>query len=121
MADYPKAIGAYSAYKVVGDFLYTSGQIPLNPDTMQIESEDIKDQTKQALLNVGGILKECNLGYEDVIKTTIFLTDMNDFASMNEVYATFFTPPYPARSAVGLKALPKDSKVEIEVIAYKKR
>ena len=117
MANYPKAIGPYSAYKVVGNLVYCSGQIPLDPNSGEIIGDDIKAQTTQALKNVGGILEELNLSYKNIVKTTVFLTDMSEFAAMNEAYAGFFTQPYPARSAVAVKELPKGVKVEVEVIA----
>ncbi|HDZ5339693.1 TPA: RidA family protein [Campylobacter fetus] len=115
---YPKAIGPYSAYREVGDMIFCSGQIPVNPNNGLIASS-IEDQTTQALKNVGGILEELGLSYKNVVKATVFLTDINDFSAMNEVYAKYFSEPYPARSAVGVKDLPKGVKIEIEVIAHK--
>lgn len=117
MANYPKAIGPYNAYRVVGNLVYCSGQIPLDPNSGEVVGSDIKSQTTQALKNVGGILEELNLSYKNVVKTTIFLTDIAEFSQMNEIYAEFFTQPYPARSAVAVKELPKGVKVEVEVIA----
>ncbi|ASQ30711.1 reactive intermediate/imine deaminase [Campylobacter avium LMG 24591] len=119
MQKYPKAIGPYSVYRVVNGFLFASGQIPINPESGNIESSDIKEQTKQSLKNIEAILKENNLSFADVVKTTVFLTDINDFASVNEVYAEFFKEPYPARSAIAVKDLPKNALVEIEIIAFK--
>lgn len=119
MPDYPKAIGAYSAYRVVGDFVFASGQIPLDPNTNEPVQGDIAAQTKQVLENIKGILTENGLTFANVIKTTVFLSDINDFGAMNEVYATFFKAPYPARSAVAVKDLPKGAKIEIEIIAFK--
>ena len=117
MSNYPKAIGPYSAYRVVGNLVYCSGQIPLDPASGEVVGSDIKAQTTQALKNVGGILEELNLSYKNIIKTVVFLTDISEFAQMNEIYAEFFSEPYPARSAVAVKELPKGVKVEIEVIA----
>ncbi len=98
--------------------IFCSGQIPVNPNNGLIASS-IEDQTTQALKNVGGILEELGLSYKNVVKATVFLTDINDFSAMNEVYAKYFSEPYPARSAVGVKDLPKGVKIEIEVIAHK--
>lgn len=117
---YPKAIGPYSAYREVGDLIFISGQLPLDPTTMEFASADIKGQTHQSLSNIQAILKELGLQMDCVIKTTVLLADIADFAEMNEVYATFFSAPYPARSAFAVKDLPKGVKVEIEVIASKK-
>ena len=117
--NYPKAIGAYSVYRVVGDFLFASGQIPLNPATNELVNGDIATQTKQVLENIKGILAENGLKFSNVVKTTVFLADIKDFAAMNEVYASYFSEPYPARSAVAVKDLPKGARVEIEIIAVK--
>ena len=117
MSNYPKAIGPYSAYRMVGNLVYCSGQIPLDPNSGEVVGSDIKAQTTQALKNVGGILEELNLSYKNIIKTVVFLTDISEFAQMNEIYAEFFSEPYPARSAVAVKELPRGVKVEIEVIA----
>ena len=116
---YPKAIGPYSAYKVAGDFVFASGQIPLNPTTNELVEGDIATQTKQVFENINGILSENGLTFANVVKTSVFLADINDFGAMNEVYAKFFSEPYPARSAVAVKDLPKGAKVEIEIIAFK--
>lgn len=113
----PSAIGPYSQAIQVGNLVYTSGQIPIDPSTGSFVEGGIKEQTRQSLSNVQSILKEAGLTMNDVIKTTVFLTDMNDFAEMNSVYAEFFSNPYPARSAVAVKTLPKGALVEIEVIA----
>lgn len=119
MSNYPKAIGPYSAYREANGFLFISGQIPINPVSGEIESSDIKEQTKQSLKNIGAILEENGISYDQVIKTTCLLTDISDFAAFNEVYAQFFKSPYPARSAFAVKDIPKGAKVEIEVIAKK--
>ena len=115
----PAAIGPYSQAIQVGNLVYTSGQIPIDPSTGAFVEGGIKEQTRQSLTNVKSILEEAGLSMSNVVKTTVFLTDMNDFADMNAVYAEFFTEPYPARSAVAVKTLPKDALVEIEVVAEK--
>ncbi len=114
----PGAIGPYSQAIDTGSFVYASGQIPINPATGEIP-EGIKAQTAQSLANVKAILAEAGLTVDNVVKTTVFLADMGDFAAMNEVYAEAFTAPYPARSAVAVKTLPKNVLVEIEVIALR--
>lgn len=120
MAKYPAAIGPYSAYRVVGDLVFCSGQLPVDPETGNFPCECIKEQTKQSLKNVSAILEENGLTLANVVKTTVFLADIADFVAMNEVYGEFFKQPYPARSAFAVKDLPKGAKVEIEVIASKK-
>lgn len=113
----PAAIGPYSQAIQVGNLFYTSGQIPIDPDTGNIVAGGIKEQTRQSLLNVRAILLEAGLTMGNVVKTTVFLADMNDFAEMNAIYEEFFCEPFPARSAVAVKALPKGALVEIEVVA----
>ena len=113
----PAAIGPYSQAIQVGNLVYTSGQIPINPETGAFVEGGIKEQTRQSLLNVQAILNEVGLTMGSVVKTTVFMADMNDFAYMNAVYAEFFAEPYPARSAVAVKTLPKGALVEIEVVA----
>ena len=113
----PAAIGPYSQAIKVGNLIYTSGQIPIDPATGTLVAGGIKEQTRQSLLNVQAILKEAGISMSSVVKTTVFMADMNDFADMNAVYAEFFTEPYPARSAVAVKALPKGALLEIEVVA----
>ena len=113
----PKAIGPYSQAIQVGNLVYTSGQLPINPTTGAFPEGGIKEQTRQSLCNIQAILEEAGLTMSNVVKTTVFLADMNDFADMNAVYAEFFTQPYPARSAVAVKTLPKNALVEIEVVA----
>ncbi|MCR5035175.1 MAG: RidA family protein [Clostridia bacterium] len=113
----PAAIGPYSQATAAGSLIITSGQLPIDPATGEFPA-DISGQTRQSLLNVKAILEEAGAGMDDVIKTTVFLNDMNDFAAMNEVYAEFFTEGnYPSRSAVEVARLPKDALVEIEAIA----
>ena len=113
----PAAIGPYSQAIRVGNLVYTSGQIPIDPTTGAFAEGGIKEQTRQSLNNVKAILAEEGLAMNNVVKTTVFMADMGDFAEMNSVYAEFFTEPYPARSAVAVKSLPKGALVEIEVIA----
>ena len=113
----PAAIGPYSQAIQVGNLVYTSGQIPIDPATGAFAEGGIKEQTRQSLTNVKAILEEAGLTMASVVKTTVFMADMNDFAEMNGVYAEFFAEPYPARSAVAVKTLPKGALVEIEVVA----
>ena len=113
----PSVIGPYCQAIQVGNLVYTSGQIPIDPATGVFAEGGIKEQTRQSLLNVKAILEEAGLTMGDVVKTTVFMADMNDFADMNAVYGEFFTEPYPARSAVAVKTLPKGALVEIEVVA----
>lgn len=115
----PAAIGPYSQAIQAGDTVYVSGQLPIDPATGQFAEGDIRDLTRQSLLNVQHILESVGLSMAHVVKTTVFLADMNDFAGMNEVYAEFFAAPFPARSAVAVKTLPKDASVEIECVAVK--
>jgi len=112
----PGAIGPYSQAIKAGNFVYTSGQLPVNPATGELVS-DIKEATAQSLENVKAILEEAGTSLNKVVKTLVFISDMNDFAAMNEVYAKYFTENPPARSCVEVARLPKDAKVEIEVIA----
>lgn len=113
----PKAIGPYSQAIVTGGLVYASGQLPVDPATGEFAEGGIKEQTRQSLTNVSSVLAEAGIDLSHVVKTTVFLSDMGNFAAMNEVYATFFKEPYPARSAVAVKALPKGALVEIEVVA----
>ncbi|MCC4722752.1 RidA family protein [Salinicoccus sp. RF5] len=112
----PEALGPYSHGMKVGQMFYSSGQIPLNLEG-EIVSQDVQEQTKQVMTNVGHVLEAAGLGYDDVVKTMIFISDMNDFPLINEVYGSYFTGKLPARSCVEVSRLPKDVKVEIEVIA----
>ena len=113
----PAAIGPYSQAIKVGNLVYTSGQIPIDPATGTFVEGGIKEQTRQSLNNIKAILEETGLTMGNVVKTTVFMADMNDFADMNAVYAEYFAEPYPARSAVAVKTLPKGALVEIEVVA----
>jgi 2-iminobutanoate/2-iminopropanoate deaminase len=113
----PQAIGPYSQAIRANGFVFASGQIPLDPVTMQIVDGDIRTQTDRVLNNVKAVLEAAGSSIERVVKTTVFLADMNDFAAMNEIYATFFSTTKPARSTVQAARLPRDVQIEIEVIA----
>lgn len=113
----PAAIGPYSQGMIVNQLLFTSGQIPINPATGNVEAEGIEAQAEQVILNVGAILEEAGSDYTKVVKTTCFLAQMEDFAAFNAVYEKYFTEK-PARSCVAVKQLPKDVLCEVEVIAY---
>jgi len=113
----PKAIGPYSQGIKAGSLLFVSGQVPLDPATGQIVGGDIAAQTHRVFQNIGEILKAGGASFDQVVRTTVFLADMDDFAAMNEVYATYFTSPAPARATVQVSRLPKDARVEIDVIA----
>lgn len=115
----PGAIGPYSQAITTGNWVYTSGQLGLDPETGALV-EGVQEQARQALTNLQAILDEAGASMNHVVKTTVFLKDMNDFAVVNEVYSTFFTEPYPARSAIEVARLPKDGLVEIEAVARKK-
>lgn len=112
----PGAIGPYSQAIEVNGFVYASGQIPIIPETGEL-AVGIEAQAKQALTNVKGIMEAAGLGMDNIVKTTVFIKDMNDFAKVNEVYATFFKSDFPARSCVEVARLPKDVLIEVEVIA----
>ncbi len=113
----PQAIGPYSQAVRAGNLLFASGQIPLDPATGAMVEGDISAQTRRVLDNIGAILREAGASYENVVRTTVFLADMNDFPAMNAAYATYFTAPAPARSTVQAARLPKDARVEIDIIA----
>ena len=115
----PAAIGPYSQAIEVNGFVFASGQIPLDPKTGTFVEGGIKEQTRQALPNASSILKAAGTDLAHVVKTTVYLDSMDDFAAMNEVYAEFFSHPFPARSAVAVKKLPKGALVEVEVLAAK--
>ncbi len=114
----PQAIGPYSQGKIVGEFIFTSGQIALTPSGEFVDG-DIVAQTRQVLENLSAILKEANSSLAKVVKTNVFLADMGDFGAMNEIYAEYFGDNKPARSTVAVKTLPKNAKVEIECIAIR--
>lgn len=113
----PAAIGPYSQAIEVNGFVYASGQLPIDPATGAFPEGGVKEQTRQSLLNVKAILEEAGLALSNVVKTTVYLADMGDFAAMNEVYSQFFAQSFPARSAIAVKALPKGALVEVEVVA----
>jgi 2-iminobutanoate/2-iminopropanoate deaminase len=114
----PAAVGPYNHGVRVGDLLFCAGQIPIDPATGNLAGGDIKVQTERVLENVKAILDDQNLTFGNVVKTTVFLTNLADFAAMNEVYAKYFTADYPARSTIQVAALPKGANVEIEVVAH---
>ena len=116
----PAAIGPYSQGIQAGGFVFLSGQTPLDPDTGVLVEGSVEDQAVRVLENLGAVLTAAGLGFEDVVKTTVFLRDMADFAAVNGVYAKYFPQPYPARSTVAVAGLPKDARVEIEAIAVGK-
>lgn len=113
----PAALGAYSQAIKIGDLLFTSGQIPLDPATGELISDDITKATERSMENLKAVLEEAGTSFEKVVKTVIFLRDMNDFAAVNEVYAKYFKENPPARSCVQVGKLPKDALVEIELVA----
>lgn len=115
----PAPIGPYSQAVWAGDLLFVSGQIPINPKSGALVTQDIEAETRQVLDNVDAILKTAGLGFANVIKSTIFLKDMNDFAKVNEVYGSYFSSDFPARETVQVAKLPKDVNVEISVVAAK--
>jgi 2-iminobutanoate/2-iminopropanoate deaminase len=113
----PKAIGPYSSALRAGQLLFSSGQVPIDPETGAMATGDIAAQTRRVLENIGALLTAGGLTYADLVRTTVFLADMNDFAAMNEVYRTYLTEPYPARSTVEAARLPRDARIEIDAIA----
>jgi 2-iminobutanoate/2-iminopropanoate deaminase len=113
----PTAIGPYSPAIRAGQLLFVSGQVPIDPATGQMIAGDIAAQTRRVLDNIGALLTAGGRAFADVVRTTVFLADMNDFAAMNEVYGQYFSEPYPARATVQVARLPKDARVEIDVIA----
>jgi 2-iminobutanoate/2-iminopropanoate deaminase len=116
--DAPGAIGPYSQAIRAGDFLFASGQIPLEATTGQVVSGGIVEQTHQVLKNLGAVLTAAGASYDRVVKTTVYLADMGEFAAMNEVYGTYFAAPAPARATIQAARLPRDVRVEIDVVAY---
>jgi 2-iminobutanoate/2-iminopropanoate deaminase len=115
--DAPKAIGPYSQAVRAGQLLFVSGQVPLDPATGQIVAGDIETQTRRVFDNLAAVLKAGGRSFADVVRTTVFLADMNDFTAVNDVYGTYFSAPYPARATVQVARLPKDARIEIDVIA----
>lgn len=116
----PAAIGPYSQAIKAGDFLFASGQIPLDPVTGTLVSGGIAEQTHRVLKNLAGVLEAAGIGFDKVVKTNVYLADMADFAAMNEIYATYFPQPAPARATIQAARLPRDVKVEIDFVAYLK-
>lgn len=117
-ADAPQAIGPYSQGIRVGDFVFFSGQIPLDPATGEMVSGGIAEETERVMANIEAVLKAAGLGFDKVVKTTIFLKDLQDFAIVNEIYGRRFQGTFPARSTIQVAALPKGAKVEIECVAF---
>jgi len=113
----PAAVGPYAQAVKINNFLFTSGQIPINPETGEIEATDIEAQTARVLDNLSAVLIAAGSGLKDVVKTTVFIKNMDDFASVNRIYARYFEEPYPARSCVEISRLPKGALVEIEAVA----
>ncbi len=114
----PAAIGPYAQANIIGNFVFTSGQIPLDPATGALVKGGIEEQTRQVFQNLQAVLEEAGSGLDKIIKTTCFMDNMGDFAKMNEVYAEFFSGQFPSRSAVEVAKLPKDALIEIEAVAY---
>lgn len=112
----PKALGPYTPAVKLGDFVYLSGQIPLDPNTGEVVGTTIEEQTHQVMQNIEVVLKAMGLGFQHIVKTTIFVSDLNDFDALNGVYGSYLDEPYPARSCVQVARLPKDVKLEIECI-----
>lgn len=117
----PAAIGPYSQAVLAGDTLYCSGQLPIDPESGVLVSSTIEDETVRVLENVGGILKAAGLSYDNVVSCTVYLTDINDYATVNEVYARYFSDALPAREAIQVAALPRGARIEISCIAVKTR
>lgn len=115
----PAAIGPYSQAVEAAGTVYTAGQVGLDPTTGEFVGPDVADQTRQAMANLRAVLEAAGLGFGDVVKTTIFVADLEDFATVNEVYGEHFDEPYPARSTVQAGRLPKDARVEIEMVAHR--
>jgi 2-iminobutanoate/2-iminopropanoate deaminase len=118
--DAPRAIGPYSQAVRAGDYLFVSGQVAIDPATGAVMSGTTGDQTHQVLKNLGAILRAAGVSYDRVVKTTVYLSDMSDFGAMNEVYGSYFPAPAPARATIQAARLPKDVRVEIDLIAYLK-
>jgi 2-iminobutanoate/2-iminopropanoate deaminase len=114
----PTAIGPYSQAIQAGQFLFVSGQVPIDPATGQLIQGTIAEETRRVFENVGAILKAGGASFQHVVRTTVYLADISDFAAMNEVYATFFTAPQPARSTIQAARLPRDARIEVDVIAF---
>jgi len=120
-SDAPKAVGPYSQAVLVGDTLYCSGQIPLDPATGEVVFGGVREAAHRVFLNLGAVLRASEMGFSDVAKVTIFITDLSKFGELNEVYASYFSEPYPARSTVQVSALPRGVQVEVEAVAVRNR
>ncbi len=116
----PKPVGPYSQAIIAGDFIFTAGQIPIDPKTNQIVQADIKEQTRQVLENLKAVLESAGATFDDVVKVTVYMKDLNEFSAMNEVYSEYFKNSPPARTTVEVSRLPRDVKIEIDLIAVKK-
>jgi len=116
--DAPAAVGPYSQAVAVGQLLFCAGQIPLDPVTNEIVGEDVTTQTERVCQNIAGVLKANGMNFDNVVKSTVFLTDLSKFAEMNAVYSKYFTAPFPARSTIQVAGLPRGAQVEIEVTAF---
>jgi 2-iminobutanoate/2-iminopropanoate deaminase len=114
----PKALGPYTQAIRAGQWLFVSGQVPIDPSTGELVQGGIADQTRRAFENVGAILEAGGASFQQVVRATVYLADLTDFPAMNEVYATFFTPPQPARSTIQAARLPRDARIEVDVIAF---
>jgi 2-iminobutanoate/2-iminopropanoate deaminase len=114
----PKALGPYSQAIRAGQFLFVSGQVPIDPVSGQMVAGTIADQTRRVFENVGAILTAGGASFQHVVRTTVYLADLGDFSAMNDVYATFFTSPQPARSTIQASRLPRDARIEVDVIAF---
>lgn len=121
MKKIPQAIGPYTTHRKSGNLMFVSGQLPINPNEGKIVATTIEEQTKQSLENIESILESEGLNFSNILKTTVFLSDINNFSAMNEIYGTKFQAPFPARSAFEVSALPMGALVEIEVIAELKK
>ncbi|CUS76447.1 endoribonuclease L-PSP [Candidatus Kryptonium thompsonii] len=117
----PKPIGPYSQAIIAGDFIFTAGQIPIDPKTNQVVQGDIKEQTRQVFENLKAILEEAGATFDDVVKVTVYMKDLSEFPAMNEVYSEYFKSSPPARTTVEVSRLPRDVKIEIDLIAVKKQ
>ncbi|MFN3136001.1 MAG: RidA family protein [Candidatus Kryptonium sp.] len=117
----PKPIGPYSQAIIAGDFIFTAGQIPIDPKTNQVVQGDIREQTRQVFENLRAILEEAGATFDDVVKVTVYMKDLNEFSGMNEVYSEYFKNSPPARTTVEVSRLPRDVKIEIDLIAVKKQ
>ena len=115
----PKAVGPYSQAVLIGDTLYCSGQIPLDPESGEVVSGGVREQAERVFLNLGAVLRASGMDFSNVVKATIFTTDLSKFGELNEVYASFFSEPYPARTTVQVSALPRGVQVEVEVVAIR--